>query len=142
MEGGDSVLTTRLGNAPSAPEKVKALRGFLRLTGYYRKFIKGYGIISKPLTSLLKNDAFEWNSVAEDAFNQLKKVMTTASVLAMPDFSQPFVVETDACGKGIGVVLMQGGKPITYLSNALVTKNLGLYTYEKEFLALLLAVTK
>ncbi|KAL0455224.1 UNVERIFIED_CONTAM: hypothetical protein Slati_0861600 [Sesamum latifolium] len=68
--------------------------------------------------------------------------MTTAPVLAMPDSSQPFVVETDACGKGIRAVLMQGGKPIAYLSKALAAKNLGLSTYEKEFLALLLPVTK
>ncbi|KAL0419044.1 UNVERIFIED_CONTAM: hypothetical protein Sradi_1317900, partial [Sesamum radiatum] len=91
---------------------------------------------------LLKNDAFEWNSEAEMAFSQLKKVMTTAPVLAMPDFSQPFVVETDACGKGIGAILMQGGIPLPYLSNAPTTKNLGLSTYVKGFLALLVAVTK
>ncbi|KAL0423465.1 UNVERIFIED_CONTAM: hypothetical protein Sradi_0881300 [Sesamum radiatum] len=107
-----------------------------------RKFIKGYGIISKLLTSLLKNDAFEWNPEVEIAFNRLKEVMTIAIVLTMPDFSQPFVVETDACGKGIGVILMQGSKPIAYLSKALATKNFDLSTYEKEFLALLLVVTK
>ncbi|KAL0445994.1 UNVERIFIED_CONTAM: Retrovirus-related Pol polyprotein from transposon.6 [Sesamum latifolium] len=122
------------------PTTVKALRGFLGLIGYSRKFIKSYGAISKPLTALLEKDAFEWNLEAEVAFNQLKEVMTTALVLAMPDFSQPFVVETDACGKGIGAVLMQRGKPIAYLSKA--TKNLELFTYEKEFLGLLLAVTK
>ncbi|KAL2245979.1 UNVERIFIED_CONTAM: Retrovirus-related Pol polyprotein from transposon [Sesamum indicum] len=123
------------------PTNVKALRGFLGLTGYYRRFIQGYGIISKPLTSLLKKDSFEWNEDAEKAFNHLKELMVSALVLAMPDFSQPFIVETDASGKGIGVVLMQGGKPISYLSKALAPKNLGLSTYEKEFLALLLVVT-
>ncbi|KAL2232433.1 UNVERIFIED_CONTAM: putative mitochondrial protein [Sesamum indicum] len=121
---------------------VRALRGFLGLAGYYRKFIKGYGIISKPFTTLLKKDAFEWNSDAELAFNQLKVVMTYALVLAMPNFTKPFVVETDAFGKGIGVALMQEGRLITYLSKALATKNLGLSTYEKEFLELLLTVTK
>ncbi|KAL2230104.1 UNVERIFIED_CONTAM: Transposon Ty3-G Gag-Pol polyprotein [Sesamum indicum] len=124
------------------PASVKELRGFLGLTGYYRRFIQGYGAISKPLTSLLKKDAFEWNAEAEDAFNHLKELMISAPVLAMPDFSQPFIVETDASGKGIGAVLMQGGRPISYLSKALAAKNLGLSTYEKEFLALLLAVTK
>ncbi|KAL0318287.1 UNVERIFIED_CONTAM: Retrovirus-related Pol polyprotein from transposon.6 [Sesamum angustifolium] len=130
-----------MGNWP-APTSVKALREFLGLTGYYRKFIKGYGIISKPLTTLLKKEGFLWNEEAEVAFNKLKEVMCTAPVLALPDFTKPFVVETDACGRGIGVVLMQEGRPIANLSKALATKNLGLSTYGKEFLALLLAVTK
>ncbi|KAL2235732.1 UNVERIFIED_CONTAM: Retrovirus-related Pol polyprotein from transposon, partial [Sesamum indicum] len=68
--------------------------------------------------------------------------MSTAPVLALPDFTKLFVVETDASGKGIDVVLMQEGKPIAYLSKALAPKNLGLSSYEKEFLALLLVVTK
>ncbi|KAL0324566.1 UNVERIFIED_CONTAM: Retrovirus-related Pol polyprotein from transposon [Sesamum calycinum] len=124
------------------PTSVKALRGFLGLTGYYRKFIKGYGSISKPLTLLLKKDTFNWNLEAEAAFNHLKEVMVRAPVLALPNFSKPFIVETDACGKGIGAVLMQEGRLIAYLSKALAAKNMGLSTYEKEFLALLLAVTK
>ncbi|KAL2245963.1 UNVERIFIED_CONTAM: Retrovirus-related Pol polyprotein from transposon [Sesamum indicum] len=124
------------------PTTLKALRGFLDLTGYYRKFIKGYRLLSKPLTTLLKKDGFLWNKEDEDAFNHLKIVMSTAPVLALPDFTKPFIVETDACGKGIGPVLMQEGRPIAYLSKALAPKNLGLSTYEKEFLALLLAVTK
>ncbi|KAL0314016.1 UNVERIFIED_CONTAM: Retrovirus-related Pol polyprotein from transposon.6, partial [Sesamum angustifolium] len=95
-----------------------------------------------PTPTTVKKNACEWNHEAEEAFNQFKEVMTTAPVLAMPDFSKPFIVETDASGKGIGVVLMQEGRPITYLSKALAAKNLGLSTYEKEFLALLLGVTK
>lgn len=90
------------------PKTLKSMRGFLGLTGYYRRFIKNYGWISKPLTTLLKKNAFSWGSEAIIAFQELKKAMTTAPILAL--------AETDACAKGIGAVLMQDGRPITYFS--------------------------
>lgn len=124
------------------PQSVKALRGFLGLTNYYRRFVKNYGGISKPLTDLLKKEAFTWNEQATHAFESLKEAMTTAPVLALPDFSQEFVVETDACGWGIGAVLMQKGHPIAYISKALSLKNQALSIYEKELLALIYAVSK
>ncbi|KAJ4821432.1 polyprotein [Rhynchospora pubera] len=124
------------------PKNVRELRGFLGLTGYYRKFIQGYGVISKPLTEQLKKNAFSWNPMAEEAFNNLKTAMTQAPVLAMPDFTQPFIIEVDACDKGIGAVLMQGKRPIAFISKSLGIKSQGLSTYEKEFLALLTAINK
>lgn len=124
------------------PTSLKGLRGFFGLTGYYRKFVKGYGAISKPLTDLLKKNNFHWTSEAQEAFDRLKRLMTETPVLAMPDYSKPFVVEADACDQGVGAVLMQNGRPVAYLSKAISKKNLGLSTYEKEFLAMLMAVSK
>jgi RNase H-like domain found in reverse transcriptase/Reverse transcriptase (RNA-dependent DNA polymerase)/Integrase zinc binding domain len=124
------------------PKTVRHLRGFLGLTGYYRKFIKDYGLISRPLSDLLKKDAFKWSTQAQLAFDSLKTALSKAPVLTLPDISQPFVVETDASQYGIGAVLMQNHKPIAYLSRKLGVKNQGLSTYEKELLALITAVTK
>jgi RNase H-like domain found in reverse transcriptase/Reverse transcriptase (RNA-dependent DNA polymerase)/Integrase zinc binding domain len=124
------------------PTSVKALRGFLGLTGYYRKFIKKYGLISKSLTELLKKDSFKWSTTAQQAFDTLKAAMTNAPVLTLPDFTQLFTIETDASQFGIGAVLMQHRKPIAYLSKKLGIKNQGLFTYEKFLLALITAVTK
>jgi Reverse transcriptase (RNA-dependent DNA polymerase)/RNase H-like domain found in reverse transcriptase/Integrase zinc binding domain len=124
------------------PKTVKELRGFLGLTGYYRKFVKNYGSISKPLTEQLKKNAFKWDANAEKAFEQLKISMTTVPVLTMPDFTQPFILETNANDKGIGAVIMQNRRSIAYLSKILGVRAMGLSTYEKEFLALLEAVKK
>lgn len=68
--------------------------------------------------------------------------MTETPVLSLPDFSKTFVVETDACMRGIGAVLMQDSRPIAYLSKALAAKHLGMSTYEKEMLAMIMAVQK
>lgn len=99
-------------------------------------------MIAKPLTQLTKKGQFMWSSEATSAFDQLKMAMTTVPVLRLPDFSKTFVVETDACYGGLGAVLSQENHPIAFISKALGTKNLGLSIYEKEFLAILLAIDK
>lgn len=124
------------------PKNIKGLRGFLGLTGYYRRFMKNYGLMSRPLTELLKKDKFHWHEGATEAFMALKDAMVQAPVLAMPNFSMTFVLETDASHYGIGAVLMQQERPITYLSKAIAPKHLGWSTYEKELMVVVYAITK
>jgi ABC-type transporter MlaC component len=124
------------------PLTVTELRGFLGLTGYYRKFVRHYGIIAKPLTQLLKKKSFEWSAVADKAFSALKTAMMCTPVLALPNFQEVFTIETDACADGVGAVLMQKGQPIAFLSKAFGEKHKHLSIYDKEFLALLMAVDK
>jgi hypothetical protein len=125
------------------PENAKQLRSFLGLAGYYRKFIQHYGLISKPLTDLLKKHSqFIWTPQHQHCFDTLKNALITAPVLSLPDFSKPFIIETDASDKGIGAVLMQQGNPVAYLSKALSNRSQALSTYEKECLAIILAVDR
>jgi hypothetical protein len=123
------------------PTSYKELRGFLGLAGYYRKFVRHFGLLTKPLTDLLKkHSVFVWTSVQQTAFEALKQALSSAPVLALPDFTRPFSIETDASSTGIGAVLQQDGHPLAFVSKALGPRNLGISTHEKEYLAILLVV--
>jgi hypothetical protein len=124
------------------PKTIKSLRGFLGLMGYYRKFIRHYGSIAAPLTSMLRKNSFVWTEAAEEAYKVLKTAMTQAPVLALPNFTQSFVIECDASGVGVGVVLMQNDRPVAFLSKALKGKALHMSTYENELFALVIAIQK
>nr|GFA51772.1 hypothetical protein [Tanacetum cinerariifolium] len=114
------------------PAKVKAIkswaapmtpteeRKFLRLARYYRRFIKGFSLISKPLTKLTqKNKKYEWGKEEEEAFQTLKQKFCSAPILALPEGTKDFVVYCDASLKGYGEVLMQIEKVIVYASRQL-----------------------
>ena len=87
------------------PQMVKEVRSFLGLAGYYRRFIENFSKIAKPLTSLLeKNAAFIWTDERQMAFDELKKRLTTAPVLTLPDQTKRFTVYCDASKDGLGRV--------------------------------------
>jgi hypothetical protein len=125
-----------------SPKMITSLRGFLGLTGYYRRFVKNYANIVAPLTTLLKKDAFRWNNAAEDCFKKMKTLMTSTPILAAPNFTNSFFLECDASGIGIGVVLMQDNHPIAFESRRLKPKEHTKSTYDKEMLAIIHALVK
>lgn len=124
------------------PKNITELRGFLGLIGYYRCFVKDYERKARPLTELLKKNGFQCGEEADKAFKTLKEAMVQLPVLVLPNFQQPFVVETDASGTGIGAVISQGNRPIAYISQGFSAKGKVKSVYERELLAIVFAVTK
>lgn len=124
------------------PNSLKAFRGFLGLTNYYHKIIKGYGGITSHLTRMLKNDGFQWRKEAKVAFHRLNEEVTQPPMLALPNFNTPFTIDCDASGVAVGAVLMQQGRPLTFFSQALKSRALGMSTYKNELYTLVSAIIK
>ncbi|GKE40194.1 retrotransposon-related protein, partial [Tanacetum coccineum] len=113
--------------------------------GHYEFLVMPFGLTNAPSTFqalMNKKGGYKWFDEAQAAFETLKSAMQKAPVLALPDFTKPFEVETDASGVGIGAVLQQNGHLIAYMSKTLSPKHQSLSTYEKEFLAVLLELDK
>jgi transposase InsO family protein len=90
------------------PTTVKNIQAFMGLVGYYRAFIKDLATMAKPLTTLLRKDVpFEWKEEQQKAFDDIKKAMMEANVMAHPDLDKPFIVTTDASYEGLGAILSQ-----------------------------------
>ncbi|GJX19244.1 putative reverse transcriptase domain-containing protein [Tanacetum coccineum] len=123
---------------PTTPTEV---RQFLGLAGYYRRFIEGFSLISKPLTKLTqKNKKYEWGKDEEEAFELLKQKLCCAPILALPEGSEDFVVYCDASLKGFGAVLMQREKVIAYASRQLRTHEENYMTHDLELGAVIFAL--
>jgi hypothetical protein len=116
-----------------APTSVSGIRSFLGLARYYRRFIEGFLKISKPMTELLKKyKQFKWTPTCESSFQELKKRLTTAPVLVMPDIEKSFSIYCDASGQGLGCVLMQDGRVVAYASRQLRKHEVNYPTHDLE----------
>ena len=137
-------------------ETVSEVRSFLGFVGYYRRFIKGFSQIAKPLYQLTKGlesqtkktakkTFIKWGEKEEESFKTLKEACTTAPILAYPDYSLPFILHTDSSTDGLGAVLYQkqeeGTRVIAYASRALTASEANYAPHKLEFLALKWAVT-
>jgi len=114
------------------PKSVSEVRSFHGLASFYRRFVKDFSTIAAPVIEIVKKSVgFKWNDEQDEAFNLLKDKLCSVHVLALPDFTRAFEVES-----GIGVVLMQDRRPIVYFSEKLNGAALNYPTYDKELYAL------
>ncbi|CAL2244317.1 unnamed protein product [Prunus armeniaca] len=123
------------------PTSVTEIRSFLGLAGYYRRFVEGFSSIAAPLTRLTRKDVkFEWTEECEQSFQELKKRLTTAPVLALPDNSGNFVIYSDASLQGLGCVLMQHDRVIAYASRQLKKHEQNYPVHDLELAAVVFAL--
>jgi hypothetical protein len=142
-EGGISVDPSKVKDVLSSktPQNISDIRSFLGQARYYRRFIKGFSKISKPMTKLLaKDNTFEWTPRRETSFQELKKRLTTAPVLTMPDMEKPFSIYCNASGQGLGCVLMQDGHVVVYASRQLRKHEEKYLTHDMELPAVVHAL--
>ncbi|GJT80318.1 putative reverse transcriptase domain-containing protein [Tanacetum coccineum] len=124
-----------------APTTSSEARSFLGLAGYYQRFIANFSKIAKPLTSLTqKNQKYEWGEKEEEAFQTLKNNLCDATILSLLDGVKDFVVYCDASNQGLGCVLMQRGKVITYASRQLKIHEKNYTTHDLELGAVVFAL--
>ena len=123
------------------PKDVGQLRSFLGMANYFRRFVKGYNNLVRPLNSLLRKTAeWEWTDSCQKAFDKAKETLVNVPVLAQPDFTRPFEVVADACGFGIGAVLLQEGRPVAFESRGMSPAECNYHIGEQELLAVVHAM--
>ena len=123
------------------PTTVTEVQQFLGLTNFFRKYIQGYASLSNPLSNLTRKTVpFQWTSDCTRAFQGLKRALTTAPVLALPDPDLPYELVCDASGLGIGAVLLQQGRPIFFYSRKMISAEANYVVSEQELLAVIEAL--
>jgi hypothetical protein len=123
------------------PTNVSEIRNFLGLEGYIRRFIEGFSKFARPMTELLRKEKkFDWTESCERSFQELKRRLTTALVLTLPDIQRDFLVYCDASRQGLGCVLMQDGKVVAYASRQLKPHEQNFPTHDLEFAAVVHAL--
>ena len=99
------------------PRNITEVRSLLGIAGYYRRFVKGFSVIASTLTKLLRKGVkFEWDDKCQSSFEQLNKILVEALVLTQPTLGREYALYSDASKIGLGCVLMQDGKVVSYAS--------------------------
>lgn len=121
------------------PSSITEVRSFHGLACFYRRFIPHFSGVMAPITDCMKGTKFHWTNDVEAAFHEIKRRLTSAPILVLPDFSQPFELHCDVLKIGIGAVLSQSGRPVAYFSEKLSGAKLCFSTYDIEFYAIVQA---
>ena len=130
------------------PTDIKGVRSFLGMTGFYRQCMSNYAAVAEPLETLKRKHAhFQWGTPQQNAFEQLKGLLTSSSVMAAPKINHPYKLYTDACEYAVGAILVQEDEKgvervIQYISHSLSTTQRKWATIEKEAFAVVYAINK
>jgi hypothetical protein len=124
-----------------APKDVRGFKSFIGMADYYRRFIEGFSKIARPMTTLLaKKVEFKWTPACQKSFETLKEKLTTTLILILPEVHKPFSVYCDASYTGLGCVLMQEGRVVTYSSRQLKIHEKNYPTHDLELAAMVHAL--
>ena len=128
-----------------APKTLRQLRSFIGFLNFYHRFIQGFAIIARPLNNLTKKDAsWKWEAPQQNAFDELKRIVTSAPVLSFPDHNKPKMIETDASKFAYGAILSQlegkTWKPLAFMSRTMQPAEVNYDVHDKELLVIIKAL--